>query len=115
MRRSPLALSAGAQRRSRRAPRSTLLLALLLVSATASAQAPPVAPRPPPTPPATDASTPQTDIGRLYREFREVKERLPFTLAAGTWIYLYLPVDGNAAVPSGVLDPYFYNWAFFLF
>ncbi len=96
-----------------------LLIALVLAtSSTALAQgtAPPTPDTaPPPQSPAPQAemSEMKSQVKSMYEEFRSFKERLPFSLGAGVYLFYYQPLDYTTFSPTD-RNGYFQVYAFYL-
>ena len=88
----------------RKTLRWAVLVAALFGAATSYAQG-----TAPPTPTAVPAEGPagqaemsemKSKLKSMYDEFRTVKERLPFTLGAGVYLFYYQPVDNSTFAPT---------------
>ena len=56
----------------------------------------------------------ESQAARLYREFRDIKKKLPFKLGAGFYLYMYQPVDKKATEAYGSYSTVFEIWALWL-
>jgi hypothetical protein len=98
--------------------RSAIVFAALLASSAAMAQgtAPPTPETsPPPEAPAAQAemSEMKSKLQSMYEEFRGLKNRLPFRLGAGVYLFYYQPLDNTTFSPTDK-DGYFQVYAFYL-
>jgi hypothetical protein len=85
--------------------RSAIVVATLLASSIATAQgtAPPTPdPRSPPEAPAPQAEVSElkSKLQTMYDEFRGLKNRLPFQLGAGAYLFYYQPLDNTTFSPT---------------
>lgn len=97
-----------------RALRFAIVLAALVFSArlaAAQGTAPPTNPAAPA--PTDDASATRSKLGSLYQDFRQFKNRLPFDLSAGVYLYYYQPLSETVLTP-GDLTGSFQVYAFYL-
>lgn len=92
-----------------------VVVAVLAVSATASAQG-----TAPPTPSPVEAPAPQAEVSEMktkletmYDEFRALKDRLPFQLGAGVYLFYYQPVDTTTLSPGDLMGN-FQVYAYYL-
>jgi hypothetical protein len=97
--------------------RSATIIATLLASSVAFAQgtAPPTPDTTPPQAPAPQAemSEMKSKLQTMYEEFRHLKDRLPFNLGAGVYLFYYQPVDNTTFAPTDKTG-YFQVYAFYL-
>lgn len=96
-----------------------VVVAVLAVSTSASAQgtAPPTAalgPSPAEAPaPQAEVSEMKTKVETMYDEFRAFKDRLPFQLGAGVYLFYYQPVDSTTLSPTDLMGN-FQVYAYYL-
>lgn len=94
-----------------------MTLAAMLVCAQAHAQgtAPPTPDSAPPQSPAPQAemSEVKSKMHSMYEDFRTFKERLPFSLGAGVYLFYYQPLDNTTFSPTDK-NGYFQVYAFYL-
>jgi hypothetical protein len=97
--------------------RNAILIASLLSCSVASAQgtAPPTPETTPPQGPAPQAemSEMKSKLQSMYDEFRNLKNRLPFSLGAGVYLFYYQPLDYTMFSPTDRTG-YFQVYAFYL-
>src|SRR5262249_12952385 len=97
--------------------RSAIIVAVLLWRSVAIAQgtAPPTPDTAPPQAPAPPAemSEMKSKLQTMYEEFRNLKNRLPFNLGAGVYLFYYQPVDNTTFAPTDKTG-YFQLYAFYL-
>jgi hypothetical protein len=98
--------------------RSAIVLSALLACSAALAQG--TAPPTPPTAPPPEAPAPQAEMSEMksklqtmYDEFRGLKNRLPFQLGAGVYLFYYQPLDNTTFSPTDK-NGYFQVYAFYL-
>src|SRR4051812_5842245 len=97
--------------------RSLLIALTLATSSVALAQgtAPPTPDTTPPQSPAPQAevSEMKSKVKSMYEDFRSFKERLPFSIGAGVYLFYYQPLDYTTFSPTD-RNGYFQVYAFYL-
>jgi hypothetical protein len=97
--------------------RPSIVVAALLWAGAAFAQgtSPPTPDSAPPQGPAPQAemSEMKSKLQTMYEDFRNLKDRLPFTLGAGVYLFYYQPLDNTAFAPTDK-NGYFQVYAFYL-
>ena len=97
--------------------RSAIIVATLLASSAALAQgtSPPTPDTTPPQGPAPQAemSEMKSKLQTMYEEFRGLKNRLPFSIGAGVYLFYYQPLDNTTFSPTDK-NGYFQVYAFYL-
>jgi len=97
--------------------RPVIVALALAVSSAAFAQgtAPPTPDTAPPQSPAPQAemSEMKSKMRSMYDDFRSLKERLPFSIGAGVYLFYYQPLDYTTFSPTD-RNGYFQVYAFYL-